>query len=158
MLIESRRQMLYASHHQFYVEDKDNPGDTGDPAFWTKEATADCLATIEGTVGVGTGTHGEVKVVTEIHDKEPPLKIEDWDHVTEAGLKVLSGRLHVIGCLDDKGEDFSVEPGTYRVRCCHANLAESDDCGEGGDWYLVQIWSSADASRRVLKQWSGADF
>jgi hypothetical protein len=40
MLIERRAPRLYASHHQFYVEDGVRPGDTGDPWFWTKKAAS----------------------------------------------------------------------------------------------------------------------
>lgn len=157
MLIEHREQRLYASHHQFYVEDGERPGDTGDSSFWTKEATEDRLAVVPGTVGIGTGTYGNVRVMTQIHDGEPPVDLAEWDHVTEASLHIESGMLSVIGCLDLKGEDFKVSPGTYRVRCCHANLCESDEYGEEGqDWYMVQVWPSPESPRRIIKRWSAA--
>lgn len=158
MLVERRKQRLYASHHQFHVEDRDLYGDTGDPSFWTQEAVRDLLAVVDGTIGIGTGTYGHVEVTTELHDSEPSLNLTMWDHVAEASLNIRSGRLRVIGCLDadDAGEVFEVEPGRYRVRCCHANLAEADDAGDGGDWYVVQIWASADATRLVLKRWFDA--
>jgi hypothetical protein len=156
MLVESRKQRLYASHHQFYVEDRDRPGDAADPEFWTKQASDDRLAVVEGTVGIGTGTYGEVEVTTEIHDEEPPLDVDVWDHVTEAALKVRSGYLQVVGCLEDKGEEFKVGPGDYRIRCCHANLAESNEFGEGRDWYLVQIWPAPHSPRLVVRRWSPA--
>ena len=157
MLIESRKQRLYASHHQFYVEDRDYPGDTADPSFWTQEAFDDHLAIVEGTLGIGTGTYGYVQVTTEIHDEKPALEIELWDHVTEAGLKIRSGYLRVIGCLDNEGEEFKAEPGHYCVRCCHANLAGSSEFDEGRDWYLVQVWPASGSPRRVLKRWPALD-
>ena len=156
MILESRQQKLYASHHQFYIEDAQAPGDTGDPSFWTREASEDALATIQGTLGIGTGSYATVQVTTEIHDTEPPVQLDDWDHVTEAGLEITSGVLQVIGCLEDAGEEFTVAPGSYRVRCCHANLAGSAEFGEGEDWYLVQVWPSEDGSRQVLKRWKPA--
>ncbi|HEY9879047.1 MAG TPA: hypothetical protein V6D29_11355 [Leptolyngbyaceae cyanobacterium] len=163
MLIESRKQRLYASHHQFYVEDQEYPGDTGDPNFWTEDAFKDLLAISEGTIGIGTGTYGSVDVTTEIHDSKPPLDLEVWDHVTEASLMLKSGTLQVIGCLEETGETFQVQSGSYCVRCCHANLDQSDEFGEGSDWYLVQLWPCAIALAlagqlpppRVLKRWAG---
>ena len=152
MLTERREQRHYASHHQFYVEDGVNPGDTADPSFWTAEACRDCLAISDGTLGIGTGTYGYVRVVTEIHDAEPPVDLAQWDHVTEAGLNVGSGVLRVIGCLEDTGEEFQVRPGSYSVRCCHANLAGADELGEGSDWYLVQVWPAVETARRILKR------
>ena len=56
MLIEKREQRLYASHHQFYVEDSKNPGNTGAIEFWTEKAFTDKVTVVPGTVGVGTGT------------------------------------------------------------------------------------------------------
>jgi hypothetical protein len=156
MLIERREQRLYASHHQFYVEDGERPGDTGDASFWTKAAVADLLAVVPGTVGVGTGSYGHVRVITEIHDGEPPLSLAVWDHVAEASLAVRGSTLRVIGCLEETGEEFSVAPGTYRVRCCYENLDEGVESGEGPDWYVVQVWPAPAAPQRVLKRWSAA--
>ena len=157
MLIERREQRLYASHHQFYVEDGECPGDTGDPSFWTKETTEDHLAVVRGTVGIGTGTYGNLQVTTEVHDSEPPVDLAEWDQVTEASLLIGGSTLRVIGCLDLTGEDFKVNPGTYRVRCCHANLAASDEYGEEGrDWYLVQVWPAPESPPRIIKRWLGA--
>ena len=157
MMIERREQQLYASHHQFYVEDGVSPGNTGDPSFWTKDATEDRLAVVPRTVGIGTGTYGNVRVITEVHDGEPPVDLAEWDHVTEASLNIESGTLRVIGCLDLTGEDFKVSPGPYRVRCCHANLAESDEYGEEGrDWYVLQVWQAPESPRRIIKRWPAA--
>ena len=138
MLIERREQQIYASHSQFYVEDGERPSDTGAADFWTENANEDRLATVPGTIGIATGTYGNVRVVIEVHTTEPSMDLAAWDHITEASLNIESGVLRVIGCLDRIAEDFNVIPNTYRVRCCHANLAESDEYGEAGqDWYVV---------------------
>jgi hypothetical protein len=135
--------------------DGDGRGDTGDPSFWTKEATANEVAVVDGVVGIGTGTYGNVRVVVEIHDSEPELKLDAWDHVTVAGLEIRSGVLRVEGCLDSKAMDFHVSPGHYHVRCCHANLIESDPTGskDSKDWYLVQVWLGPPIAPTVLKRW-----
>lgn len=152
MLIQQNTQTLYASHHQFYVEDGKHPGDTGDPSFWTPEASRDGLAETDGTLGIGTASYAHVRVCTEIHDAEPPLDLEFWDHVVEASLNLKSGTLRVIGCLDETGVEFALPPGDYRVRCGSANLAGAADSGEGADWYQVQVWPAPPAPRRVLKR------
>ena len=155
MLIERKERLSYASHHQFYIEDAINPGDTGDPSFWTDSAYTDKLAIVERTIGIGAGSYGFVKIVSELHDSEPDLDLDAWDHVTEASLMVMSDTIQVIGCLDNDGERFTVPPGPYRVRCCHADLAVAVQDGQGDDWYVVQIWPAAESPRAILKRWGG---
>jgi len=154
MLIERRDQRLYASYNQFYIEDKNGLGDTSSSDFWTPEAFRNKVAVVPGTVGIGTGTYGDVRVYTEIHDTPPPVDLAVWDHVTEAGLDVKSGMVRVIGCLDVQEENFAISPGSYRVRCCHADLAEANDTGGGGDWYVVQVWPAPLMPPIVLKHFA----
>jgi hypothetical protein len=156
MLIERRQQRSYVSYSQFYVEDADQPGDTGDASFWTQQASDDKIAVIAGTIGFGTGTYGTVRIYSELHDAEPSLDLTMWDHVTEAGLEVRSGLVRVVGCIDNiLGELFTVQPGPYRVRCCHANLAGAKGFGNGEDWYVVQFWPAPISPPVVLKRWAG---
>src|SRR5262245_10732614 len=152
MRLTSRKLRVYASHRQFYVRDSDPLGDTGAPSFWTDRACRDHLAITDGVLGIGTGSYGFVRVTVEVHDAEPPLDLAGWDHVTEAGLDVDSGALRVTGPFE-QGEDFEVEPGHYRVRCCHANRAGAVPSGTGRDRYLVQVWPADPAPPRVLKRW-----
>lgn len=56
----------------------------------------------------------------------PELVLEVWDHVTECGLEVRTGRILVMNCISRSGSFTDVIPGHYRVRVCHANLAESE--------------------------------
>jgi hypothetical protein len=154
MLIECRQQRVYADYYQFYIEDASSPGDTADAAFWSEQAYDNRLAVTAGTIGIGTGSYGFVRVTTEIHDHRPAVQLEDWEHVTETGIDVARGPLRVKGCLggNDAGEAFQLAAGHYRVRCCHANLAGSVEFGEGEDWYLLQIWPSARTAPRILKR------
>jgi hypothetical protein len=73
MIIESRRARVYAEYNQFYVEDPNHPGNTGDPAFWTKQACDDRIAILPSTMAIGTGSYEFVEVTTEINDREPLL-------------------------------------------------------------------------------------
>jgi hypothetical protein len=145
---------LYASHHQFYIQDSDPRGSTADSNFWTQEAVDNHLAIAEGIIGIGTGSYDFVKVRVEEHREEPPLDLSKWDHVTEAGLTIRSRVLLVCGCISASGIFFFVRPGHFRVRCCSANLAAStDSTGDAGDWYLVQFWPEVPAEARILKRW-----
>jgi hypothetical protein len=151
----SKVTVVYASHHQFYVQDSAALGNTAEPSFWTEDAVNDRIAIADGIVGVGTGSFGFVKVKLEVHNSKPPLRLSQWDHVTEAGLKVRSKIVLVFGCLSDTGVFFRVYHEGYRVRCCHANLAESVEHGDGGDRYLVQMWPGSYTGVHVLKRWPG---
>ena len=147
---------LYASHRQFYIEDSEPAGSSGDPDFWNSQACDDHLAIADGLLGIGTGSYDDVRVKVQHHHSKPPLELGQWDHVTEAGLEVRTGLLLVYGCLEWSGLFFRVPPGHYRVRCCHANLAAaSDSTGDAGDWYLVQFWPDERSEPAVLKRWSG---
>ncbi|MBL8796205.1 MAG: hypothetical protein JNM56_20065 [Planctomycetia bacterium] len=144
---------MYASHHSLYVQDSlawNNPEEVS----FDERTTADRLAVGQNVLVIGTGSHGNVKVVVEADDVEPPLDLSEWDHVTEAGIDVPSGVVLVMGCLSYQGLFFWVRKGHRRVRCCHANLQGSVECGKGRDWYLIQIWPAEPAPARVLKRWS----
>ena len=148
---------LYASHHQFYVQDSKPFGDTGDPTFWTQQSVEDHVATVEGVVGIGTGSYDFVRVFVKQYNEKPACDLQNWDHVTEASLFIAGGLLLVHGCLDDSGVYFGVKPGHYRVRCNHANLANAEnpeDKDEADDWYFVQFWAAEKQPSIVLKRWS----
>jgi hypothetical protein len=71
---------LYASHHQFYVQDSEPRGSSGDPSFWTKEASDNRLAMGDGLLAIGTGTYDFVKVLVEQHESAPVLRLDQWNH------------------------------------------------------------------------------
>lgn len=145
---------LYASHHQFYIQDSEPLGTSDDPEFWTDQACDDRLAVAEGLLGIGTGSYDLVVVRVQQHSSEPSLDLSDWDHVTEASLAVRTPFVLVLGCLAPSGLFFRVLPGHDRARCCQANLATSvESTGEAGDWYLVQFWPAPYSGPRVLKRW-----
>ena len=75
MLLEQREQQLYADYNQFYVQDSNAPGNTGDPAFWTERAFSDKLALVDGIIGIGTVTYGDVRVRSEVHDSAPQFDL-----------------------------------------------------------------------------------
>src|SRR4051794_18165324 len=106
---------LYASHHQFYVQDSEPIGSMGDPSFWSPQAMDAHLATAEGILGIGTGSYDDVKVRIEHLPEAPPLDLAAWDHVVEGDLNLRTRVLLVYGCIAASGLFFFVKPGHYRV-------------------------------------------
>jgi hypothetical protein len=157
-MAEEEQIRLYASHHQFYVQDSAPLSSADDPSFWTEDACENRIAIGDGILGVGTGTYGFVDVRVELHTSEPPVDLSSWDHVTECGLELRTQFFLIMGCLSTSGLFFTVTPGHFRVRVCHANLGESEQevpsnwSGEFRDWYLVQCWPSLLMPPNVLKR------
>jgi hypothetical protein len=70
MLIETKRQRVYASYHQFYIADSsplcyarrgEFPGDPGETALWNRQEFEDRMAAISGILVVSTGSYGYVR-------------------------------------------------------------------------------------------------
>ena len=107
-----------AAYSQFYFQDSEPRGNTGDPSFWTEEASARRLAVVDVIIGIGASTNGLIKVRVEEHDTEPELDLTQWDHVTECSLDIRSKFILVKGCLDQSGLFFKVVPCLlYTSRC-----------------------------------------
>ena len=144
---------IFADYFQFYFQDEAADGDLGDS--WDDEAVHRLLATADGAVGVGTVRDMDVPVVVETLDFEPPLDVDNWDHVTECSLEVRSGRIVIAGCSDyfPEAARFEVRPGTYRARISYGSLGTlSEDGLDGDDRYLVQLWLGTQTDVLVRKQ------
>jgi hypothetical protein len=142
--------LLYASHHQFFLQDSERPLDPN----YSEEAAANRSAIGNGVIAILTGSYDHVRVIVEQHFGEPQLDLTQWDHVTQAGLDINSGMVLIYGCISSSGLFFRVAPGHYCVRSCHANLAAAtDSTGDAGDWYLIQFWPAAPFDLQVLKRW-----
>jgi hypothetical protein len=144
---------LFADYFQFYLQDESAPGDLSDS--WGPEAVDRLLAVAPGTVGVGTVRDTTVPVVVEIRDAEPESDVEAWDHVTECGLEVPTGRIVIAGCTDyfPDATRIKVTRGSYRVRVSYGALDSlSKDGLRGDDHYRVQLWLGSSVEPRVLKR------
>lgn len=120
---------LFADYFQFYLQDEAAKGDLSES--WTEEAVNRLLAVAPGTVGIGTVRNMDVPVSVEVLAVEPALDLKAWQHVVECSLEVTSPRLVIAGCTDyfPDAARIQVEPGSYRVRACFAEL---DSLSEDG--------------------------
>jgi len=144
---------LFANYFQIYIQDEHSTVDLADG--WNDEATARLLALGPGTIGIATVRNMHVPMAMEIHDREPEDDSDEWDHVVEAELNVVSGRIVVAGCTDyfPGARRVEVSPGSYRARVSYGAL---DTVSEGGlsgeDHYRVQLWLAPPCPVRVLKR------
>jgi hypothetical protein len=155
MKMASYKFTLFADYHQFYLQDEGADGDLSDS--WSEQAVKDLFALAPGTIGVGTVRNMDVPVEVEVHDSEPTYNANEWDHITECGIDVPSGKIVVAGCTDffPNAARVNVRPGSYRARIYYGNLDDlSEDGLDGDDHYKVMLWESGDQSSRVIKRYS----
>jgi len=144
---------LFADFFQFYIQDEAVPDDLSEA--WTEEATDRMLATAFGTIGIGTVRNMDVPVSLQILDRQPDDDSSQWDHVVEASLDVVSGRIVISGCTDylPDAEGIDLPLGTYQVRVSYGGLDTLSANGlEGDDHYRVQLWPATSIEVRVVKQ------
>jgi hypothetical protein len=144
---------LYADYFQFYIQDEGAEGDLSEA--WTEEASDRLVAAASGTLGIGTAQTDFVPVIVDILEREPNDDSVEWDHVVEADLDVVSGRIVIAGCTDYYPDAIriAVPPGGYRVRISYGALdTVAENRLSGDDHYRLQLWRGPPAGVRVLKR------
>ncbi|MBC7930741.1 MAG: hypothetical protein H7Z38_09300 [Rubrivivax sp.] len=144
---------FFADYFQFYLQDEN--ADSNLSGSWTEQAVSDLLAVAPGAISIGAARNKDVPVEVEIHNSEPGYDSSHWDHITECGIDIPSGKIVVAGCTDyfPDAARVAVSPGSYRARIYYGNLnLLSDDGLDGEDHYKVALWPSGDASVRVIKR------
>jgi hypothetical protein len=145
---------IFADYHQFYLLDEGT-------AFHTKnlwhdpQSVSDMIDAGPGEVAVGTLRNFTVPVTVRVLDSDPEHYPDQWDHITEASLEIMSGRLVVMGCTDYEpdAKRIAVKPGHYRVRVFYADLKSVAPNGLDGDDYIeVVLWRDEPVEPRVLKR------
>ena len=147
---------FHTEYNQFYISDKTSVRATGSINFWTTAAYKDRLAKEEGILGVGTQSYGHIKGELDIlNAANNKLDTNQYDHIVEGGIKVVSGVLQVLNCPISEIElEIKLKPGTYRVRVYSSNLTNVDiDEDEGNDQYKIEIWPDTNMERKVLKRY-----
>jgi hypothetical protein len=145
---------FYTDFGQFYLSDKDAPGDTGSEDFWTDGAHNEMLAVEDGVLGVSIkNDEGIVKCELEfLETKSEILDFSEYDHVVEASIIIKSGILQILDCPHSHVElEKTVEIGEYRVRVYSNNLKTAYD-ENPEDNYKIEIWKAPYSQRVVVKQ------
>jgi hypothetical protein len=146
---------FFTSENQFYLCDSAFAAETGDTSFWSSRAYNDRLAIADDIVGISTESFGHIKAELDVLDAPSREKdFKKYDHVVEGGLKLSSGIMMILNHPDFKIElKAIVTPGRYRIRVYSydlKNINTQED--EGPDHYKIEIWTSNDMKRKVLKQ------
>jgi hypothetical protein len=152
MLTQRWAGTIFADYNQFYLWDRGCAPEA--PVDYTDEDVRRRVKAGDHVVVIQPERNFTVPVAIEVHDCEPSLAEENWDHIAEASLHVPSGDLQVHECTGGVVADFKVAPGWYRVRSLHANLGSVDGI-EGQDHYLVLAWPALYGPFVVRKQFAG---
>lgn len=154
-----KKFQFYTEYNQFYIQDKGIIQDIDSPNFWNKEAYEQRMALMNGIIGVGTQSYGNIKGEIEILEK-PNINFDysKYDHIVEGGINIQSGELQLVDCPNSNLElSIKLEPGTYKVRVYSSNLAsvqEKDLPNDtDNDYYYIELWKSDDINRNILKQY-----
>jgi hypothetical protein len=153
MLIETKQLEVFADYHQFYLWDSAMKPEA--PESYTDDDVRRRIKTGPNVVVIQTERDLDVPVTIEIHDSEPGVDVNAWDHVAEASLHLPCGHLQVHECTGGPIADFKVAPGWYRVRSMHGGFETIAPIGaDGNDFYKVLLWPADAAEVAVLKQWA----
>ena len=145
---------FYTSYSQFYLYDKDSPGETHLESFWSDEAHQERLAIEQGVLGVGTECYGPVTgELMVLHEAPTDLDPHNFDHIVEGSIAIQSGYLQILNCPEsDVILEIELPKDNYRCRIYSSNLDTVMD-DEGDDYYHIAIWPQAPSGRKVLKQY-----
>ena len=145
---------IFADYHQFYLQDDDQSfGDLS--AAWTQEATDRLLAVAPHVIGVGTVRNMNVPVSVVVHESQPKISPDEWDHITTASLQIDTGRIVVAGCTDYYPDAARIEvaPGIYEAVVCYSKLGSlSEDGLDGEDSYHVHLFPGRLIEPAILKR------
>ncbi|MEV8609618.1 hypothetical protein AB0383_17095 [Amycolatopsis sp. NPDC051373] len=144
---------VFAAYGSFLVQDDTARPDTS-RAFIT-DLMNNLVATTDGAISVGTARRRILPVTLDVRTEAPEDNLDDWDHVTEAGLRITSGRL-VVSTFDYRTAipRTTVPPGDYTARTYASGFDTiSDDRIHGDDAYRVILWPGPTVEPRVLKRY-----
>ena len=100
-------------------------------------------------------------LVLETPEGEPPLDLDDWEHVVEFGLQLPSGRLMLEGSGGSGRAEVEVPPAAYRARWAGRGFPPPGEYVPGessDDAYRLQLWTDgSDEPPRELRRWPGYD-
>src|SRR5689334_1399186 len=139
-------------YHQFYLMDAVAEPDA--PEDWSNTDVSNRAKVATNIIVVCPVRDFTVLVTVEVHDAEPEVDLEEWQHVVECSIALPSGKCSIEECTGDLQYILNVTPGTYRALLLFAGLDTlSEDEFEGDDHYTILLWQAEPCPLRVLKQW-----
>jgi hypothetical protein len=144
---------VFADYNCFMVQDETARFEPD--RAWTKALITDMIAAREGVIGVGTARRMTVPVILDVRSEAPDDNFDGWDHVTEAGLHVESGKV-IVSMLDygDAIPRTDVPTGDYTARVYASGFGTiSSDGIHGDDLYHVVLWPGEVREPQVLARY-----
>lgn len=145
---------VFADYGSFFVQD-DTARPDPDRAF-LKGLMNDLVAADDGVLGVGTARRMTLPVVLDVRAEAPGDDLGGWDHVTESGLRVASGRI-LVSKFDYRPAvpRTAVPSGDYTARVYAKGFDSiSEDRVQGEDLYRVVLWPGPVREPWVLKRYA----
>jgi hypothetical protein len=149
MLIERRDGSVEPDYFQFYLRTRrgehtaDHVTDAGYEAHLE--------ATSAGFVYVGTlKKYSATPVSVEVHDAEPELPGDEWQHVADVSLTG-DGVIEVLSWPAERALSVPTPEGPLRLRVMWAGLDPDD---ESKEHLALLLWPAPLADREVLRWWS----
>ncbi|MDX3540194.1 hypothetical protein PV721_39015 [Streptomyces sp. MB09-01] len=155
---------LFADYFQIHVLDDESEGDLSD--VWTEQAVLDGLGVTDGALAIGTDINVTVAVSVHVLTQQPDDDNDDFEHVVEASLNLVSGSLVVLGCTDyfPDAARFDMPAGWTRIRASRRNLAaaafpdpDCEDEPEDTEEIRLQAWPAPYSQPRIIKRWTRPD-
>ena len=140
-----------SEYYQFYILDSQSEGKTDAPDFWNDDAGVRKLAIGDAILGVTIATYGNVNGELRVLDKKP-TEHKEADHIIEASLNVLSGKLQIRDCTNYEIQlELNLEKELYRIRISSFGL-ETVSGDQGNDSYCIEIWKSKFEKPELIKR------
>ncbi|MFD9411637.1 hypothetical protein ACFWBN_32080 [Streptomyces sp. NPDC059989] len=153
---------LFADYFQIHVLDDESEGDLSD--VWTDQAVLDGLGVTDDALAIGTDVNVTVAVSVHVLTHHPDDDNDAFDHIVEASLNLVSGRLVVLGCTDyfPDAARFVMPDGWTRIRASRRNLAaaadpDCEDEPEDTEEIRLQAWPAPYAQPHIIKRWARPD-
>ena len=154
---------LLASKFQLVLEDDDLTVGSDLPDLIVAAALSDGIVAGSRSLCIMTAVEAMVDVTLNAYEDAQPLPgLDAADHVVEASVLVLSGRVVLMGLFDYwyDAARIPVPAGWLRVRVtrsnCDAAYAADLDAGTeptNTERVLIQVWPQAASPVTVLKRW-----
>jgi hypothetical protein len=157
MLIERRDGSVEPDYGQFYLKTRSGQFTSDQVSGEGYEAQLE--ATSPGFVYVGTlKKYSTTPLTVEVHDTEPGLPGDKWQHVVEVSL-VGDGVIEVLSWPAEPALSVPTPVGQLRLRVMWAGLEPGlfeglPEEGHSTEHLELQLWPAASAERKVLRWWS----